>query len=191
MKSKTIFTINPTDYGCSLEKDDLTILGVVSEYHDFTFVARINRFTKYKFVKSEDFYIWKDNSKNNDKFTSYYYNYKDKSCKIILINVKNNNNNTLISNWKDFTNIIVIVGQENKKVAEEILNKLKESEITHGEILPLETTQTVQIDLFGEQTISNYTSFTQSKYSLTEETLDNLLFSIDNYVLDLETHKKL
>ncbi len=190
MKSKTIFTINPTDYACSLEKDDLTILGVVSKSHDFTFVARINRFTKYKFVKSEDFYIWKDNSKNNDKFTTYFYNYKDKSCKIILINVKNNNN-TLISNWKDFTNIIVVIGQENKKVAEEILNKLKENEITHGEILPLETTKTVQIDLFGEQTISNYTSFTQSKYSLSEETLDSFLFSIDNYVSDLETHKKI
>lgn len=191
MKAKTIFTINPTDYGCSLEKDELSILGIVSEYHDFTFVARINRFTKYKFVKSEDFYIWKDNTKNNDKFTTYYCDYKDKFCKIILINTKNSNNNTLISNWKDFTSIIVIVGKDNKKVAEELLKKLMESEITQGEFLPLETTQTVQMDLFGEQLVSSsYKTFTQGNQSLTSETLESLLFSIDNYIADLKNYEK-
>lgn len=196
---KSIFTLNTKEH--SVKTTDLSILGVISKYSDFTFVARINRFTQYEFAKKKDFTIWKKNKQCNDMFTTYFYDYKEKKCKIILINTKNSNNDTFINAWSNFNNIIIIEGRDNKQIAEDLLNALKNNkEITFGKILSLEKETTIeaeeevqqiaQANIFGEATIitPNKPKKPSEKY-LGKETLDNLLFAIAEYITDKENYE--
>ena len=93
MKTKLKFSITTTE--TSIHPYEVSVLGIVSVHTNFTFVARVNRFSKYNFYKSEDFEIWKKIKKSLIGFTAYHYHYKEKLSDIIIVNTKNENNETL------------------------------------------------------------------------------------------------
>jgi hypothetical protein len=192
MRQKTKYIVDVKEL--LLQQTDISVLGVVSICIDFTFVARVNRFTKYNFYKGEDFALWKKNKKDYDKFTSYYYNYKEKGCRIIIVNTKNANNDTFINNWKDYNNIIIIVGRDNKIVAEEILKNIKK-ETSIAEILSLEeeyvletVNSVAQMDMFGQ--VQNITTSKQKKCGISLENLDNFFIAVEDYLTIVDKYGK-
>jgi hypothetical protein len=187
MKHDIKYTIAVND--TSLQKKDVSVLGVVSICVDFVFIARVNRFSKYKFAKSENFSLWKRSKKCNNEFTAYYYDYKEKGCKLIVVNTKNSNNDTLVNDWKDYNNIIIVVGRDNESVAEEIKKNIKK-EAKIIDILSIEkefvvktVNQVMQMDIFNE--VENITTIKQKKQGISLETLDNFLIAVEDYLLNV------
>lgn len=177
-----------------IQLSDVSILGIVTNYSDFTFVANVNRTTKFKFARNYNFLLWKKNKKSNDKFIAYFYNYAIKYCKIIIVNTKNENNDIFISNWDHFNFIIIVEGRDHKDVAENLLSKIK-GIITYGEILKLKEKQieeqieeVVQLDIFGNP--QNVTKNKPVKHGIGAETLDNLLIAIDDFLGNAENFEK-
>lgn len=192
MKTKLKFTIDINE--TSLNSEQVSVLGIVSHYNDFTFVARVNRFSKYKFYKSENFPLWKKTKKENDMFTAYHYNYKDKHCDLVIINTKNENNDTFISNWKNFNYLLIVVGRDNKTVIEEVHNSIKDN-ITYGEILSLQETtvkktvnQVMQMDIFScSQCVQTVKT---TKQGISAEILDNFFIGLEDYLTEVSKDKK-
>lgn len=191
---KTKFKLSIESNEVFLQPDEVSVLGIVSVYTNFTFVARVNRFSKYNFYKSDDFEIWKKNKKCNIAFTSYHYNYKEKLSNIIIVNTKNENNETLISDWKNYNYILIVVGRDNKEIIKEVYNSIKEN-ITYGEFLNLEeeivsetVNQVMQMDMFSEAKCVTTTKTT--KQGLGGETLDNLLIAIEDYLIKVNKDEK-
>lgn len=192
MRNQFKFTIDIKE--TYIQLSDISVLGIVSNYSDFTFVAKVNRFTKFKFAKNDDFLLWKKNKHLNDRFTAYFYDYAIKYCKIAIVNTKNENNDTFISNWEHFNFIIIVEGRGHKIVAESLLSKIK-GIITYGEILKLKEEQVeeqveeiVQLDIFGNpQTV---TKNKPVKQGLGVETLDNFMIAIDDFLINAENFEK-
>lgn len=185
MKTKLKFSITTT--ATSIQPHEVSVLGIVSVHTNFTFVARVNRFSKYNFYKSEDFEIWKKIKKSLIGFTAYHYHYKEKLSDIIIVNTKNENNETLINDWKNYNYVVIVFGRDNKDIIKEVHNSIKEN-ITYGEILSLEeetvsetVNQVMQMDMFSQAQCVKTVKTT--KQGLGAETLDNFLVAIEDYLV--------
>lgn len=188
MRTKLKLTIDVTS--TSLQSSDLSVLGIVANYNNFTFVARVNRFSKFNFYKSCDFALWKKNKKDNDYFTAYHYRYNERHCDLIIVNTKNNNQDTFINNWKDFNYILIVVGRDNKIVSKEVLENIK-ANINYGKILSLEketvvesVNKVVQMDIFSET--QNVKTVKTTKQGISAETLDNFFIAVEDYLTNLK-----
>jgi hypothetical protein len=192
MRNKLKLPIDTKD--SFIQSSDVSVIGVLSNYYDFTFVARINRFLKYNFYKSKDFSLWKKNKKCNDEFNAYYYNYKEKCCELIIVNTKNTNNDTFISNWKDYNYIIIIVGRDNKSLAEEILKNIKK-DVNLANILSLEevvvlekVNQVMQMDIFSQ--VHNIKTTKTKKQGLSLDILEEFFIAIEDYLTNINNDEE-
>lgn len=172
-----------------LSQDELSFVGVIPFFSDIVFLSRINRFSKYNFQRKNSICVWKKNKQKEELFDAYFFDYKKKLCRIIIISTYNENDEVFIKNWKDYNHIIIVEGEENKVVAEEFRNYLiQEKLVSIADFLSLEpseekTTTVMQMDMFAE---SNATTIkAHKKNNLGKETIDNLLFSIDDYLSKL------
>ena len=107
----------------------------------------------------------------------------------VVVNTKNSNNDTLVNDWKDYNNIIIVVGRDNESVAEEIKKNIKK-EAKIIDILSIEkefvvktVNQVMQMDIFNE--VENITTIKQKKQGISLETLDNFLIAVEDYLLNV------
>jgi hypothetical protein len=109
---------------------------------------------------------------------------------LIIVNTKNNNQDTFINNWKDFNYILIVVGRDNKIVSKEVLENIK-ANINYGKILSLEketvvesVNKVVQMDIFSET--QNVKTVKTTKQGISAETLDNFFIAVEDYLTNLK-----
>ncbi|MEE1098134.1 MAG: hypothetical protein U0K83_07375 [Bacteroidales bacterium] len=181
--------------------NDLSMIGIVCKESGFLLAGRMNRTIKSDFEKTEDFILWHTNEKT-DNLDCYYWKSGKNGCHYLLLK-SCNSLPVFIKQWEQYDYVLVLLGQNNTAVAQDLLGALNAFDIVsyvqilHDGTLELEKpsveNNVVQLNLldmeFEQKLPKSKTKSKKNASKISTTALNSFLFDLESQMCNISKEK--